>query len=44
MPRNFLIGEAVLSDQIPSPSQLLPLLMFAFEVAEGINMKMGGGG
>ena len=41
---NFRIGEAVLSDQLSSSSQHLPLLMFAFEVTHAINRYEGGGG
>jgi len=41
---NFRIGEAVLSDQLSNSSELLPLLMFAFEVTHAINRYEGGGG
>ena len=34
---NFALGEAVLDDEIPDGDEILPLLMFAFEVLQAIN-------
>jgi hypothetical protein len=41
----FRLGEAILDDGIPEANdQILPLLMFAFEVLQAINTVPGGGG
>ncbi len=41
--KRFRIGEAVLSPDLPDASQLLPLLLFTFDVLEAINMPEPGG-
>ena len=41
---NFKVGEAILDDQVHDAKEVLPLLMFAFEVLQMINTNEGGGG
>jgi hypothetical protein len=42
--RNFAMGESVLSERLPLAPELLPVLMFAFEIAQAVNWEEAGGG